>query len=158
MNLDFMPMVVLISFVFAGALYAVYAGLLRILYHKRLHELELAMTRYPNYADVRAQIAGLHYRYGYKMEARRWYYDALKIYRYYHYARLKLGLLCLELNHPEEALHHFRTMRRDASDDEAMMRLIESLMKDKDLYEQYMMDEDNQDDEYWRKNLASKRG
>lgn len=155
MKSEFLPMAILIAFVFAGAIFAVYSGLMRLLFHKRLRELEFALTRYPNYADIRAQIAALHYRYGYPEEARRWYYDALRIYRYYHYARLKLGLLCLELKHEEEALHHFRTIRREATDDETLIRLIESLMREKGLYDAYLVDEDGRDDEYWRKNLAA---
>jgi len=76
--------VLLAGLVLILAIYAVIEGISRILFFKRLRELEVAMVRFPNYADVRAQIGALYYSHGYLDKAKNYYYEALKIYNYYH--------------------------------------------------------------------------
>ncbi len=143
-------MVLLVSLSLAGAVYSVIIGISRILFLNRLKTLELAMVRYPNYADVRAQLGSLYYSYGYLVESKKYYYEAIKIYPYYHYARLKLGLICLDTAELDEAMHHFRKIRLEASHDENMISLLEKLMKEKLLYDEYMKDPGPYDDNYFK--------
>ena len=140
----------LVAIALGGAVYAVIVGASQIIFYKRLRALEIAMVRYPSYADVRAQLASLHYNYGRIVEAKKYYYEALKIYPFYGYARLKLGLLCLERNEPDEAMHHFRRIRTDAGGDEGIMPLLESLLREKGLMETYLADPERPttDDEF----------
>lgn len=128
----------LVTVALGGAVFAVAVGLSQIVFYRRLRELEVAMVRYPSYADVRAQLASLHYKYGHVIQAKKYYYEALKIYQYYNYARLKLGLLCLEQHEADEAMHHFRRIRNDAAADEAMQGLLEGLLREKGLMEAYL--------------------
>jgi tetratricopeptide (TPR) repeat protein len=108
------------------------------------------MVRYPNYADVRAQIASLYYSHNYLKEAKKYYYEALKIYPYYHYARLKISLICFEQDKTIEAIYHLRNLRVNASHDHVMIDLIEKLVKEKMLYEEYLKDDEQLSDNYFK--------
>jgi tetratricopeptide (TPR) repeat protein len=131
---------ILISLVLAGSIYAIYGGIMQLIFVKRMKELEVAMVRYPNYADVRAQLASLHYRYGHFKQAKIYYYEALKIYKYYHYARLKLALICLDLKEMDEAMHHLRKIRIDCGQDQTMLDLIAKMTKEHNIHETYLED------------------
>ncbi len=132
--------VALAAIALGGGVYAVAVGVSHLVFKRRLHELEIAMARYPNYADVRAQLAALYYSHGYIRKAKQYYYEALKVYPFYLYARLKLALVCAEANEPDEALWHFRRIRIDAAEDPNMRRLVEDLMREKGLMEAYLRD------------------
>jgi len=150
-----MNMIGLFSIVLLAAGYSVFIGVSRIFFLKRLRELEVAMVRYPNYADVRAQIASLYYSHNYLIEAKRYYYEALKIYPYYHYARLKISLICFEENNYEEAMHHLKKLRVNASHDHVMIDLIVKLVKEKSLYKEYLKDDKQLDDNYFKAQAQS---
>lgn len=147
-------LVLLLAIAVAGAIYAIMVGVSRLMFARRLRELEIAMARYPSYADVRAQLASLYYSYGYVKKAKQYYYEALKIYPFYLYARLKLALLSLEHQCPDEALYHFRRIRIDAEQDPTMVQLVEGLLREKGLIAEYLKDPSPEDtDEFFARRL-----
>lgn len=146
--------VLLLAVAVAGAVYAVFVGASRLMFARRLHELEVAMARYPSYADVRAQLASLYYSYGYIAKAKQYYYEALKIYPFYMYARLKLAMVCLDHQSPDEALYHFRRIRIDAEQDPAMVQLVEGVLRERGLIAQYLKDpSEGETDEFFSRRL-----
>lgn len=150
-------LVLLFAVAGAGAVYAVIVGFSRIMFARRLRELEIAMARYPSYADVRAQLASLYLSYGYVTKAKQYYYEALKIYPFYLFARLKLAMVALDHQCPDEALYHFRRIRIDAEQDPAMVELVEGVLRERGMIADYLKDPAPEDtDEFFARRLLVK--
>ncbi len=108
------------------------------LHRAKIKNLEIAMARFPNYADVRYKIAEVYYNYGDYANAARYYKEALVIYPYNSSIKIKLAMLILEQQKDLEAAFKMFAEVRFAVDAEPRAKyIIDSYLKEKKLYEKF---------------------
>lgn len=108
------------------------------IHRAKIKNLEIAMARFPNYADVRYKIAEVYYNYGDYDNAAKYYKEALDIYPYNSSIRIKLAMLLLEHKKDEDSAFKMFAEVRFAVDAEPRARyIIDAYLKEKKLYEKF---------------------
>jgi tetratricopeptide (TPR) repeat protein len=104
----------------------------------KIKNLEIAMARFPNYADVRYKIAEVYYNYGDYDNAAKYYKEALVIYPYNSSIKIKLAMLILERRKDVETAFKMLAEVRFAVDAEPRAKfIIDNYLKEKKLYEKF---------------------
>jgi len=104
----------------------------------KIKNLEIAMARFPNYADVRYKIAEVYYNYGDYANASKYYKEALVIYPYNSSIKIKLAILTLEKQKDVETAFKMLAEVRFATDAEPRaIFIIDNYLKEKKLYEKF---------------------
>ncbi len=118
----------------------------RYFVHKiKVKNLEIAMVRFPNYADVRYKIAELYFNCGDYDNALRYYKEALAIYPYNTSVQIKLAMLMLEYKKDEKTAFDIFARVRFAVDAEPRAKcIIDNYLKEKKLYEKFHHARDGQ--------------
>lgn len=108
------------------------------LFRMRLKQFEIAMIRFPNYADVRYKIAEIYYNYGEYGLAERYYKETLAIYPYNTAAKIKLAMLLLEYRgNVMEAFKLFAEIRFATDVEHRAAVIIDNYLKGKKLYDKF---------------------
>jgi len=129
---------ILVVFSTCLVLYTIIGLVKFILYRIRLRDLEIAMTRYPNYADVRYKIAEVYYNYGKYDLAERFYREALSIYQYNNLVRIKLGMMLIDHKEMiEEGFAELARVRFASDVDKKSKFIIDSYLMQKNLYDKF---------------------
>jgi len=104
----------------------------------KVRNLEIAMARFPNYADVRYKIAEVYYNYGDYANAEKYYKEALDIYPYNSSIKIKLAMLIMENKKDEELAFKIFAEVRFAVDAEPRAKyIIDTYLKEKKLYDKF---------------------
>lgn len=109
-----------------------------IMFRTRLKHFEIAMIKFPNYADVRYKIAEIYYNYGEYELAERYYRETLAIYPYNTAAKIKLAMLLIEYRgNAVEAFKLFAEMRFAVDVEHRAAVIIDNYLKSKKLYDKF---------------------
>lgn len=108
------------------------------IHRAKVRNLEIAMARFPNYADVRYKIAEIYYNYGDFDNAAKYYKEALDIYPYNSSIRIKLAMLTLEhFKNEELAFKMFAEVRFAVDAEPRAKYIIDTYLKEKKMYEKF---------------------
>ncbi|MEZ7892344.1 MAG: hypothetical protein QMC67_11405 [Candidatus Wallbacteria bacterium] len=109
-----------------------------IIHRIQIRNLEIAMVRFPNYADVRYRIAEAYYSYGDYENAEKYYRETINIYKFNVPAKIKLAMLLLDYrNNIEEAFAFLAQARFMDNPERRAVVIIDNYLKGKKLYEQF---------------------
>lgn len=127
-----------VIFVTCFVLYLIIGIFKFILYRMRLRDLEIAMIKFPNYADVRYKIAEVYYNYGKFDLAERFYREALSIYQYNNMVRIKLGMLLIDqMEKTDEGFAELARVRFGTDSDKKAKFVVDSYLVQKNLYDKF---------------------
>jgi len=119
-------------------LYLVIWAIKYAMFKVRLKHFEVAMIRFPNYADVRYKIAEIYYNYGEYELAERYYRETLSIYPYNTAAKIKLAMLLIEYRgNVPEAFKLLAEIRFAADVEHRAAVVIDNYLKGKKLYDKF---------------------
>gem|GEM_PF-5547709 len=109
-----------------------------LVYRMKIKNLEIAMVRFPNYADVRYKIAEVYYNYGDFKSAEKYYRESLEIYPFNSAVKIKLAMLVLEGKNDIDGAFEIFAQIRFAVDCEPRARfVIDRYLKEKKLYDKF---------------------
>ncbi len=109
-----------------------------IMFKIRLKHFEIAMIKFPNYADVRYKIAEIYYNYGEYALAERYYRETLAIYPFNNAAKIKLAMLLIEYRgNVMEAFKLLAEIRFAADVEHRAAVIIDNYLKSKKLYDKF---------------------
>lgn len=119
-------------------LYAIVWIIKYVLFKIRIREFEVAMIRFPNYADVRYKMAEVYYGFGDYANAEKYYREALDIYPYNAPVKLKLAMLVYEnRGDADEAMRLFAEMRFAVDVEHRTALIIDNYLKANKLYDAF---------------------